>query len=358
VRIKRAFAGASTGQIHLRSQSRYEAQELKVDVRQLAIELAPLLRPEEKERGEVVTLNEFAPRFIEEYARANRHKPRGVQSKESILRVHLLPMFGDKRLDEISNVEVQQLKAALKNKTVKTVNNVLCVLCKLLRIAVEWGALKEMPCEIRLLTAAEPIMDFYEFDEYERLVAGAEVNGPNALAMVLLGGDAGLRLGEIIGLCCEDVDFIRNQLMVRRSISQGFESLPKSGKPRVVPMTSRLANCLKFIASSSGRLLRREDGEPVSRQVLSTWMERAQGAAKLSITGTHHILRHTFCSHLAMRGVPAVAIKDLAGHSSISTTERYMHLAPSEKERAIRLLEASREHPTRTTVDSLEKGRA
>jgi integrase len=43
-----------------------------------------------------------------------------------------------------------------------------------------------------------------------------------------------------------------------------------------------------------------------------------------------HILRHTFCSHLAMRGAAPKAIQDLAGHQHLSTTMRYMHLSPSE----------------------------
>jgi site-specific recombinase XerD len=38
-----------------------------------------------------------------------------------------------------------------------------------------------------------------------------------------------------------------------------------------------------------------------------------------------HILRHTFCSHLAMRGTPARAIQELAGRQDLSTTQRYMH---------------------------------
>ena len=36
-----------------------------------------------------------------------------------------------------------------------------------------------------------------------------------------------------------------------------------------------------------------------------------------------HILRHTFCSHLAMRGAPARAIQELAGHKDLSMTQRY-----------------------------------
>ena len=52
-----------------------------------------------------------------------------------------------------------------------------------------------------------------------------------------------------------------------------------------------------------------------------------------------HILRHTFCSHLAMRGAPVRAIQELAGHSNLSTTQRYMHLNPKAAEGAVRLLE-------------------
>ncbi|MBU8923281.1 MAG: tyrosine-type recombinase/integrase [Bacteroidales bacterium] len=55
--------------------------------------------------------------------------------------------------------------------------------------------------------------------------------------------------------------------------------------------------------------------------------------------GGVHILRHTFCSHLAMRGAPARAIQELAGHKNLSTTQRYMHLSPAAVEAAIRLLE-------------------
>jgi len=51
-----------------------------------------------------------------------------------------------------------------------------------------------------------------------------------------------------------------------------------------------------------------------------------------------HILRHTFCSHLAMRGVPARAIQELAGHRDLATTQRYMHLSSAAVDDAIRLL--------------------
>jgi integrase len=54
--------------------------------------------------------------------------------------------------------------------------------------------------------------------------------------------------------------------------------------------------------------------------------------------------RHTFCSHLALRGAPAKAIQELAGHQNLTTTYRYMHLSPAAREGAIRLLNRREEH--------------
>ena len=52
-----------------------------------------------------------------------------------------------------------------------------------------------------------------------------------------------------------------------------------------------------------------------------------------------HILRHTFCPHLAMRGAPPRAIQELAGHRELGMTQRYMHLGPASLDSAIRLLD-------------------
>ena len=56
-----------------------------------------------------------------------------------------------------------------------------------------------------------------------------------------------------------------------------------------------------------------------------------------------HILRHTFCSHLAMPGAPARAIQELAGHQDLATTQGYTHLSAAALDAAIRLLETGTE---------------
>jgi site-specific recombinase XerD len=75
------------------------------------------------------------------------------------------------------------------------------------------------------------------------------------------------------------------------------------------------------------------------RAAVSRWMAKAQKRAGLPVTRALHILRHTFCSRLAMRGVPAKASQELAGHENLSTTQRYMHLSPAAKDAAIGLLD-------------------
>ena len=50
----------------------------------------------EPAKKEAPTLEEFAPKFLDGYANADRHKPSGVASKESILRIHLIPVLGSR----------------------------------------------------------------------------------------------------------------------------------------------------------------------------------------------------------------------------------------------------------------------
>jgi hypothetical protein len=122
---------------------------------------------------EVPTLQDFAPRFIDGYARANRQKPSGIAAKESILGAHLLPTLGTRRLDGISSEDVQRLKSELQGKAPKTVNNVLTVLNVLLKKAIEWDVIDRMPCSIRLLPVPRPSAAFHDFADYERLVEAA-----------------------------------------------------------------------------------------------------------------------------------------------------------------------------------------
>ena len=64
----------------------------------------------------MATLEAFAPRFVDGHARANRQKPSGIAATESIITWHLGPALGAKRLDAITNEQVQNLKLALADR--------------------------------------------------------------------------------------------------------------------------------------------------------------------------------------------------------------------------------------------------
>ena len=291
---------------------------------------------------EVPTLEVFAPTFMEGHARANRQKPSGIAAKETILHRHLIPMLGRSRLDAITTKSVQRLKHALRLKSPKTVNNVLTVLGVLLKKAVEWDVIDRMPGTIRLLPIPQTSASFHDFDDYERLVATARRSDWLTYLIVLLGGEAGLRCGEMLALERTDVDLAKRQLCVQRSAWEGHITVPKGGRLRYVPLTVRLGAALREHRHLSGpRVLCQPDGSPLTRRMVQRGIARAARRAGLSNLGVH-ILRHTFCSHLAMRGAPARAIQELAGHQDLTTTQRYMHLSPAAIEGAIRLLDAPR----------------
>ena len=173
-----------------------------------------------------------------------------------------------------------------------------------------------MPCTIRLLKTSPGSIDFYDFEEYESLVAAAAALDPRAHLLILLGGDAGLRSGEMRALAWTDINFGKRQLCVERNEWRGHVSTTKGGRLRHLPLTRRLAEALREHRHLRGPLvLYRDDGRPLTEHVVQEFVARVARRANLRTTGPH-MLRHTFCSHLAMRGAPARAIQELAGHAS------------------------------------------
>jgi integrase len=210
---------------------------------------------------------------------------------------------------------------------------------ELLKQAMAWRVIDAMPCTIRLLKVARSAVTFYDFAQYERLVAAAKNLDYSTYLIVLLGGEAGLRSGEIVGLEWGDVDFANRLLCVQRNVWEGQVDSPKGGRIRYVPLTRRLVDALRNgRGMPNTRVLRRHNGKPFTEGAITHAVVRAARLADLPANGPHR-LRHTFCSHLAMRGAPPRAIQELAGHAHVTTTQRYMHLSSTSLSSAINLLE-------------------
>jgi len=126
--------------------------------------------------------------------------------------------------------------------------------------------------------------------------------------------------GEMVALQWGDFDFHPNgygQIAVERSAWKGQIGLQKGGRIRFVPMTRRLAAALHQHRHQRGpRVMYQEDGNPMTEKVVQNLVGRAARGADLRHNGPH-MLRYTFCSHLAMRGASAKQIQELAGHQDL-----------------------------------------
>ena len=80
-------------------------------------------------------------------------------------------------------------------------------------------------------------------------------------------------------------------------------------------------------------------GDPLTKGECKHPLWRACKRAGLRRIGWH-VLRHTFASHLVMRGAPLKAVQELLGHATIMMTMRYAHLAPEIAREAVKLLDA------------------
>ncbi|MEZ4447900.1 MAG: site-specific integrase [Nannocystaceae bacterium] len=301
---------------------------------------------QEEATPKVPTLAEFCRRWMTEYVVANRLKPSTIYNKEILIRNYLVPALGELPLDAITETDVQRLKGRFVDQKPSSVNNMLTCLSTILKSAIEWQVIEAMP-RIRKLKKQPQRFEFYDEETYEHLVeCTAHVDHRSRLT-VLLGGDAGLRAGEMVALRWEHCDLDRGVLHIEDNEWRGHVGAPKGNRTRQVVMTARLRQALAEHRRAHGkdpRVLVRDGGEPASKRVLDGWLLVAQRAAGLPKKGPH-VLRHTFCSRLAARGAAPKAIQELAGHVHSSTTDRYLHLAPSALHTAIGLLDPAAPGP-------------
>ena len=172
-------------------------------------------------------------------------------------------------------------------------------------------------------------------DEEKALLEGA----PAHLRPMIIGAlDTGMRRGEMLAMRFCDIDETRQVLVLRGSTT-------KSKKTRVVPIgTARLQAVLQYqrldaegeAKPETAPVFSNAFGEPI--HYFRTAWERALSKAGLSDLRWHD-LRHEYASRLAERGVPLSQVRDLLGHASIMTTERYDTQTLAALQSAARVLE-------------------
>ncbi len=298
-------------------------------------------KKEEETQLQETTFEQFAQRWFDEYVMSNG-KPSTQYSREKILFPSLVPFFGKLLIGQITVSDIERYKAYLQNKrglAKKTINEHLLVFSQCMSTAYEWLHLEGAPPKITWLKCPPPKTDYLSFDESELLLAHAD---GVTREIILTGLKTGMRLGELIGLQWSSIDWHNNLIIVQHSWSHYAKALgsPKSNRVRHVGMTTDLYEMLLKRKKSTGFVFLDADGEHFNQHRLGRMLASACKKAGLRHIGWH-TLRHTFASHLMMRGAPMPAVQQLMGHSTIDMTMRYTHLAPSTMRTAIDLLNPS-----------------
>jgi integrase len=300
--------------------------------------------------SEQLTLAQVAERYLEVAERRER-KRSTRENVESEVRIHLVPFFGERPFAKIEPEDVEDLIATLAAKGLapKTIRNIIGTLSALFNFAKaparRWAA--SNACDgAELPRAPEPRETRYlRREEIARLIEHAPAGIYQELDRVLwlVASQTGLRRSELLALRWRDVDWVASRIRVRRGYVRGESGPPKSRRSvRSVPMSDEVGGVLDRWSQAVPR--GGEDdlvfghpvtGEPQPAANILRRMRRALEAAGLDTAHTFHDLRHTFGTQLAADGVPARTIQGWFGHEHATTTDRYVHYAPSEVEVAL-----------------------
>jgi integrase len=303
---------------------------------------AELLNPA-PERKEVPILEEFSTRWLAHDAEAT-NRASTVREKRADLRLYIVPFLGRRSLDAIGSEDISAFYAHLRkaNLSPKSVKNVGATLHRLLACAVEWDLVPKVPRFPKIRVADSP-WDFFTKEETDRLLSF--VTDAEERALLLFAFDTGARSGEQIAITWGDLDFHNRQVIFRRASSRGVVGPTKSGKERRVPMTARLAAALKAHRHLRGSLVfSQPNSQPLNAWRLTRALDRATKRAGLRQIRRHDC-RHSFASQLVIAGVPLPQVQAWLGHSTITMTMRYAHLAPGHGADLIGVLEAPLRQP-------------
>ena len=283
---------------------------------------------------EVPTIREYAKHYLE--LRTDL-KPTDRAGVRQILDAHLLDWFGDHRLGEIRQDEVDALKAALlaSGRSKKTVNNVTSVLSRLLRYAARSRIIPapQIAFHVKLQAgkvAAVPVADVEALLE--------TCTDPRYTAAILLAAECGLRVGELRALQWGDLDELHREVLVQRAFdSRGNLVETKGYAAAAVPATPRTWAALEALPRRSTWCIgRKTDGRPLSywavRDAIVTLYDRA-GLCRPE--QPWHGLRHRYLSSLADAGVPPHVMQSLGRHKAFATTLRYLDTTRDAKRSAV-----------------------
>jgi integrase len=297
------------------------------------------------ERGKV-DFTEYAEKWLER--RKVNLKPSVYDRYKLILEKHICPCFTNTKLSEIYAGEVQDFVLHLSRKvgrpgkhlSPKTVNNILLVLNRIMGDAADDRRIEQNPVIFKKhrLPYHPKEKDHFTLEDMNLFL---DCVYEEFLPFFITAWHTGLRLGELIGLKWEDVDWQRGALMVRRSVYQtGRQNVVTSPKSkagiREIFLTPYLLNTLKSYEEQKkvqgiDQYIFEKDGKPYNKDgIVRSQFRHALRAAGLRKTLTPHSIRHGLISLMRSK-FPEYVVKRMIGHSlGNGITEVYTHVTDEE----------------------------
>jgi site-specific recombinase XerD len=148
------------------------------------------------------------------------------------------------------------------------------------------------------------------------------IRNPKHRLMLMITYDSGLRVSELVNLKRENIDIVRKVIIIVSG---------KGRKDRRTIMSNKVIETLALYYSqyeiTDWLFPGADPTQHISVRSAQKIFKHAQKKAKIEKNGSFHSLRHTFATHLLENGTGIIHIRDLLGHSSVRTTERYTQVA-------------------------------
>jgi integrase len=280
-----------------------------------------------------------------------------VETQARIIRLHVEPRIGHRRLDKLTTLDLEllytDLRATLSGKSIAGVH---ALLHKALSKAVTWNLIRTNPADAVELKRGEQRR--LELPTSEQINAAVKhANAVIGLSIMLIAG-SGIRRGDLLAMRWEDVDLDHGYIDVHRNLQRVNGQLvivkPKSKSgSRKVTLPVSLVSALKQYRQWQRKERLRSGVRPVEDLVVHDRhgqpFKPTTFSAAVKLAGKHagfllgpHTLRHYHATLLLGSGINARALQERLGHANVNTTLMvYSHVLKSMEDEAARAAESA-----------------